>query len=79
MAERLLARADVERLTGFKRSAIYERVASGTFPAPRRERGTGTVRWLESEVQAWIDAWIAASEVGGKADGGRAAKVARAA
>jgi prophage regulatory protein len=71
--ERLLTREEVERLTGFKRSAIYERVAAGTFPKPRRERGTGTVRWLESELQSWIAAWIASSEEGGAFEGSRAA------
>lgn len=54
MAERLLPRAEVERLVGFKRSAIYARMAAGTFPLPLRDPETGAVRWLESEIRAWI-------------------------
>jgi prophage regulatory protein len=69
-SERLLPRAEVERMTGFKRSAIYARIAAGTFPAPLREPGTGTVRWLESEVVAWIEAakaWPRGGSVAGTA------------
>lgn len=55
-AERLLPRAEVERMVGFKRSAIYARIAAGTFPKPLRDPETGAVRWLESEVAAWIEA-----------------------
>lgn len=50
--ERLLPRAEVERLVGFKRSAIYARMAAGTFPLPLRDPETGAVRWLESEAEA---------------------------
>ncbi|SDW93460.1 helix-turn-helix transcriptional regulator [Lysobacter enzymogenes] len=74
-AERLLTRAEVEERTGYKHSTIYDRIAAGTFPAPRREVETGTVRWLESEVQAWIDDWIAKSEVAGRMVGSRAQKL----
>lgn len=68
--ERLLPRGEVERMTGFKRSAIYARIAAGTFPAPLREPGTGTVRWLESEVEAWIasarESWSRGGGVAGR-------------
>ena len=73
--ERLLTRVQVEERTGYKHSTIYERVAAGTFPAPRRELETGTVRWLESEVQAWIDDWIAKAEVAGKMVASRAQRI----
>lgn len=53
-AERLLPRAEVERMVGFKRSAIYARMSAGTFPLPLRDPETGAVRWLESEVAAWV-------------------------
>lgn len=55
MSEVLLPRREVERRTGYGRSTIYARIAAGRFPAPRRDPDTGSVRWLESEVQAWID------------------------
>ena len=54
MSESLLTRAEVERRTGFKRTAIYARIAAGRFPKPLRDPDTGSVRWLESEVSAWI-------------------------
>jgi prophage regulatory protein len=70
--ERLLPRSEVERRTGLSRSTIYERMAAGRFPPARREPETGTVRWLESEVDAWIEAWVARSAVVGSAEGTRA-------
>lgn len=68
-AERLLPRAEVERMVGFKRSAIYARIASGTFPQPLRDPETGAVRWLESEVAAWIAAAAESWPRGGSAAG----------
>jgi prophage regulatory protein len=79
MAEELLTRAEVTRRTGFSRSAIYARIQAGTFPRPRRERGTGTVRWLGSEVDAWVGSWLAQSELAGMLEGSRAAKTKKAA
>lgn len=54
MGETLLPRAEVERRVGFKRSAIYARMAEGKFPTPLRDPETGAVRWLESEIDAWV-------------------------
>ena len=57
-AERLLPRHEVERLTGFKRSHLYARIAAGTFPSPRKDPDGGrAVRWRESDVLAWIARW----------------------
>ena len=74
MSERLLPRGEVERRTGYRKSALYARIAEGTFPPPRRDPVNGSVRWLESEVQAWIDAaardWpVAGSAAGRMAEG----------
>lgn len=79
MSETLLCRSQVEQMTGFKRSAIYARIAAGTFPAPRREPETGTVRWLRTDVEAWIAAWVARSEAAGSVAGSRAARTKKAA
>lgn len=79
MSESLLTRAEVESRTGFKRSAIYARIAAGTFPAPVREPDTGTVRWLASEVDAWVSDFIARSVRGGTVAGSRAATIKKAA
>ena len=51
--DRLLRRRDVERLVGFSRSAIYAKMNNGTFPRPK-SAGDGSVRWLHSEVVAWM-------------------------
>jgi prophage regulatory protein len=51
--ERLLRLRDVKEKTGLGSSTIYRRIAEGTFPAPR-SLGSNTVRWLQSEVDAWI-------------------------
>lgn len=75
MSEALLTRRQVEAKIGFKHSTIYKWIAAGTFPAPRRDPVTGSVRWLESQVQAWIDDWVARSVEGGTMVGSRAAKL----
>jgi prophage regulatory protein len=61
-SERLLPRAEVEKRVGLKRSAIYELMARGEFPKPVRA-GAG-VRWVESEIAAWIAARIAERNMG---------------
>jgi prophage regulatory protein len=45
----------VEAKTGLKHSAIYQRIAEGTFPA-QVPLGAKAVGWIEAEVDAWIDA-----------------------
>ena len=52
--DRLLRRAEVERLTGLSRSAIYQKMKKGEFPAPKKV-GPHAVRWLLSEIRRWID------------------------
>jgi prophage regulatory protein len=55
MADTVLRLPAVTRKTGLSRSAIYNRVADGSFPRSLslggRSRG-----WLESEIDAWIRA-----------------------
>lgn len=55
---RILRRRDVERLTGLRRSAIYEAVACGRLPRPV-PIGARAVGWLESEVLDWLNSRIA--------------------
>lgn len=56
----------VERMTGKKRSSIYEAIHRGAFPAPVRlgeMRACGRVArsmWVRAEIEAWIAAMIAA-------------------
>lgn len=49
----LLRRPEVERLTGLCKSAIYEQMAAGKFPQPRRI-STRCVAWVSSEIDQWI-------------------------
>lgn len=70
-SDNLLPRCEVERRTGFKRSALYERIANGTFPAPLRDPDTGTVRWLESDVETWKARWISRARAVGTVAGSR--------
>jgi prophage regulatory protein len=56
---RILRLPEVEAVTGKKRSAIYESVADGTFPAPV-PLGPRAVGWLENELIDWQQEQIAA-------------------
>lgn len=51
--DRLLRLPDVERLTGLRRSAIYEQMQRGVFPRSVKA-GKRAATWSESAVQAWI-------------------------
>lgn len=63
----LLRRQEVERLTGFSRSAIYARLNPVSpqydpdFPKPV-PMGNHAVRWVSGEVQAWIHGRIKARD-----------------
>ena len=56
----ILRRRAVQARTGLSRSTIYRRAAEGTFPQPVHLGGK-TVGWIESEIQSWLEAQIAAS------------------
>lgn len=60
----LLPRAEVERRCGISRSTIYERMAHGLFPKAVRDLDSPSVWWVESEVDAWIQARIDARSMG---------------
>ena len=55
---RFLRRRSVEDRTGLSRSTIYLFVQNGTFPRPVRIGGRA-VAWLESDIDAWIEARLA--------------------
>lgn len=50
--DRLISIREVEERVGLKQSAIYSRMAQGQFPRCR-SLGPRTVRWVESEIEAW--------------------------
>lgn len=54
----VIRRKQVEVKTGLGRSAIYERIKAGTFPAPIA-LGPRAVGWIESEIDAFLNARIA--------------------
>jgi len=56
---RLLRRREVEARTGLSRSSIYARMADGTFPLAVYLGGRA-VAWVESEIDSWVMARIAA-------------------
>ncbi|MGJ7524925.1 helix-turn-helix transcriptional regulator [Variovorax sp. GB1P17] len=51
--DRLLRLPEVERLTGLRRSTIYEQMRKGIFPRSVKA-GQRTAAWPESAVQSWI-------------------------
>lgn len=58
--EAFLRRRDVEKLVGLRRSAIYARIAAGTFPRPIN-LSARCVAWLASEIEEWQERQISAS------------------
>ena len=60
---RILRREAVTEKTGLERSAIYQRMALGTFPK-QVKLSAKAVGWLESEVDAWIASKVAARDSG---------------
>ena len=53
----ILRRKLVEARTGLARSTIYDRIKAGTCPAPIN-LGEKAVGWIESEIDAWLNARI---------------------
>ena len=51
-ATRFLRLPAVIDMVGMKRTAIYDRIKAGTFPAPV-QIGVRAVAWKETEIVAW--------------------------
>ena len=62
--DRLVRLPEVERLTGCKKSTVYELMRQGGFPRSVR-LNSRTVAWPESAVLRWVQERIAASQQGG--------------
>ena len=54
---RLLRLSEVKHQVGLGRSAIYEQIKSGQFPAPVR-LGARAVAWPSDQIANWIDSRI---------------------
>lgn len=52
----------VLQVTGLSRSGLYRRIEDGSFPEPRKYRGSDTNYWPHTEVVAWQRAEIGADE-----------------
>ena len=57
---RLLRLAEVKHHVGLGRSAIYEQIKRGVFPAPVH-LGARAVGWASDEIASWIDRRVATS------------------
>ena len=60
MAQTILRLPAVKARVGLSRSSIYLHVSRGLFPKPVAI-GPRAVGWLDSDVQEWLEARIAAS------------------
>ena len=56
--ERFLRLAEVQRRVPYSRSTIYQLINRGEFPRPI-SIGARAVAWLESDIDAWIEARVA--------------------
>lgn len=59
-AKRLLRLTELRNRVPLSRSAIYLLISKGQFPKPVNI-GLRSVAWVESEVDAWMEARICAS------------------
>ena len=68
---RLLRRTEVQDRVGLSKSTPYSHISVGTFPKPAPLGSS--VRWVESEVEAWISERVSerdhGNETGGMAGG----------
>ena len=60
--DRFLRLSDVKERTGLSRSTIYLNISKGIFPR-HISLGARCVGWLESEIDAWMQARIEQRQV----------------
>jgi prophage regulatory protein len=61
--QRLLRLNDVRERVPYSRSTIYKLISQGEFPKPV-SIGERAVAWVESDVDAWIEARIESGRAG---------------
>jgi len=59
---RLIRLKEVKHATGLGRSTIYKYIEGGFFPKSV-SLGGRAVAWVESEVEAWIEARVSARDL----------------
>ena len=52
--ERILRAHEVQKIVGISRSTIWRMERKGQFPA-RLPLGTGSVGWLKSDIESWVN------------------------
>ncbi len=57
MAHKILRLPTVMERVGFARSSIYASISKGGFPPPIKI-GPRAVGWLDTDIDAWIDACV---------------------
>ncbi len=60
MSNRILRFPEVSARTGLSRSRLYHAMAQGVFPRSI-SIGNRAIGWVETEVDAWVDACIESS------------------
>lgn len=58
--QKISRRRQVEGRTGLPKSSIYALMAKGAFPK-NIKIGARSVGWLDSDIDAWIEAQVSAS------------------
>ncbi len=61
-ALRLIPLRDVMERVGYRRTAIYSRIAKGAFPRPVRAGAGRSSRWVLSEIEQYIANAVAARD-----------------
>lgn len=61
MSQRILRRAEVEKLVGLRRSSIYAAIERGEFPR-QLQISKRAVGWLEADILRWIEERVAKKE-----------------
>lgn len=64
---RLLRRAEVLARVGMAKSSLYLRISGGKFPKPVHLGSS--VRWVESEIESWIQDQMEQRDQGGETGG----------
>ena len=62
MANKLLKRPEVEKITGLSRASIYSKIKTGAFPVPVR-LGQNSVAWRAEDIDRWISELPVANEL----------------
>lgn len=62
ISRRFLRLPDVKQAVGLGRTAIYEKIKAGEFPAPYPLSDSGrAVAWASDEIESWIESRIQAA------------------